>query len=830
MHRDFIWLLRLRMKLLIVEDSLDTFQLISGFINSFWTGQFNIERVSGYSDGLTSVFRQEHDIYLIDEYLEGGSALDLLVELKSRGLRKPVIVLAEDDNRERDVRFMKAGASDYLVKRSIQPSILDRSIRYALQRAEFEDNLRVTTTRLHTLVNSLHSGILFESTDRRVLYVNKPFCTMLGIDLHPRDMLDMDCNKSFHGMDLLFSSGNDFIKTVRKMVDRGELVLGEELNLIDGRIFERDFIPIIIGNVKHGFLWHYRDITDRKKTEEKLEQKIRFENIISTISASFINMPLRDTRIFMVEALGSIGSYIRADRGYIYKFDDSLSRAECSLVWQREGDDVPKIKNTVFSNLSYPWWLHRITSHENIYIEDVDALPADAVQEKNFLNEVGIRGIAMLPMVIRGRIIGVLCFDYFTNDRSFDEEILGYLRIVSEIFSNTIERQQIEQALLKSEERYALVVRGASDGIWDWDLKKGEIYYSARWKNSLGYDEMAISSDPEEWFSRVHEDDIESLRTDVESHLNQETWFFQNEYRIRTGSGEYRWMLSRGIATFSKDGTAERMVGSQTDITDRKIAEEKLKQREQEQFVRLKQMEDELLMARNIQRQLLPKKMPRLERLTINAIYEPAELLGGDFYDFIIRDDNTIGVFLCDVSGHGVPSALIASMIKMSLEDIAYEESNPSLVLKRLNRVLHDKVGHYFLTSFYCVLDIGSMSMRCSCAGHGAAMMLRDGEIHEIKPAGGIIGPFPDQEYEEERIDLKKGDRIFIYTDGITECPDSTGGFGEHQLYGIERLENFIKENRDPGDILLRELVYELYRYQGSSVFEDDVTAVLLDL
>jgi len=816
------------MRLLIVADNNETFQLISGLISSFGAGQYSVDGTTGYKQGMERILQRKHDIYLIDAYLEGRSTLDLLSELKQKNIRKPFIVIA-DDNSNLDVCFIKAGAADFLVKRGIQPNILEHAIRCAPQQARFEDNLQVTTTRLHTLINSLHSGILFESVDRRVLYVNKPFCTMLASDLNPRDMLDMDCDQPFTGIDLPFPSEEDFFNKVRKMVSEGKLVLGEELNLRDGRIFERDFIPIIIEDVEHGFLWHYRDITERKMTEKRLELKIRFENIISTISTSFINIPLQDTTTCILDALSTVGTFINADRGYIYLFNEELSQAECFLEWARNDDTIPGIKNRVISNLTYPIWFRRMTSFDNLYIKDINTLPPEALQEKRFLESSGIKGIAMLPMVIRNRLIGVLCFDYFSKEMIFDEEIMGYLRIVAEIFSNTHERQQIEQALSASEERYSLVARGASDGIWDWDLKKGEIYYSPRWKNVLGFDETAISNNPEEWFSRVHKEDIEDLRNDINRHLNQETWDFQNEYRILTRFGEYRWMLSRGMATFSKGGVAERMVGSQTDINDRKVAEEKLKQREHEQFTRIKQMEDELLMARNIQRQLLPEKMPQLNGLTINAVYKPAELLGGDFYDFVYKK-NSIGIFICDVSGHGVPSALIASMIKMSLDDITSEEESPAVVFSKLNKVLHDKVSHYFLTSFYCVLYIEQMVMHCCCAGHAAAMLLREQNIIKIKPVGGVIGPFPDQTFDEEIIDLKKGDRILLYTDGITECPDANGNFSETQLYGMTRLEQFLKENHVPGDILLKELVYDLYKYQGSAIFKDDVTALLLDL
>ncbi len=131
-------------------------------------------------------------------------------------------------------------------------------------------------------------------------------------------------------------------------------------------------------------------------------------------------------------------------------------------------------------------------------------------------------------------------------------------------------------ALRASEERYALAARGANDGLWDWDLTKNESYYSSRWKSMLGYAENSIGNSPEEWFSRVHPDDYQELERELAAHLEGQTPHFQHEHRMLHSQGDYRWMLSRGIAIRDSNGTAYRMAGSQTDITERREAEEKL--------------------------------------------------------------------------------------------------------------------------------------------------------------------------------------------------------------------------------------------------------------
>ena len=127
-----------------------------------------------------------------------------------------------------------------------------------------------------------------------------------------------------------------------------------------------------------------------------------------------------------------------------------------------------------------------------------------------------------------------------------------------------------------SEERYSLVARGANDGLWDWDYKNDQVYFSPRWKSMLGFTEAAIGNHPLEWIDRIHRDDKNRVITELHAHKCAKTSHFECEYRIKNAEESYRWMMCRGLAVRDEDDIAYRMVGSQTDITDQKKAEEKL--------------------------------------------------------------------------------------------------------------------------------------------------------------------------------------------------------------------------------------------------------------
>ena len=137
-------------------------------------------------------------------------------------------------------------------------------------------------------------------------------------------------------------------------------------------------------------------------------------------------------------------------------------------------------------------------------------------------------------------------------------------------------RKRAEEALRESEERYALAAEGANDGLWDWDLRANRVVYGQRWKAMLAYPEGEIGHTPEEWLGRVHPDDVEQLKVDLDLHLTGRTTHLQNEHRMRTRDGRWLWVLARGVAVRDAEGRATRIAGSISDIQERKESQEKL--------------------------------------------------------------------------------------------------------------------------------------------------------------------------------------------------------------------------------------------------------------
>ena len=163
------------------------------------------------------------------------------------------------------------------------------------------------------------------------------------------------------------------------------------------------------------------------------------------------------------------------------------------------------------------------------------------------------------------KALGLGACDYVTKPVDFP---VALARINAQL-----ERKMAVTELVQSEERYALAADGANDGLWDFDLRRNELYFSPRWKSMLGFHDAEIGADPEEWFGRVHADDVGRLKKDLQAHINGQAPHLESEYRVRHRDGTYRWMLARGMAVRDSAASAHRVAGSQMDINLGKVTD-----------------------------------------------------------------------------------------------------------------------------------------------------------------------------------------------------------------------------------------------------------------
>src|ERR1700739_552589 len=239
---------------------------------------------------------------------------------------------------------------------------------------------------------------------------------------------------------------------------------------------------------------------------------------------------------------------------------------------------------------------------------------------------------------------------------------------------------------------------------------------------------------------------------------------------------------------------------------------------------------NELAMARQIQLSILPHSIPKLAGLEIAARFLPMTSVAGDFYDFTHIDGKHIGILIADVSGHGLPSALIASMLQVSLTGQAGHASEPSKVLAGLNRALCGKFTHNFVTAAYVYVDLEKNLMRYAGAGHPPLMQYRGstGKAKQILENGMVLGILEDSDYTALEIPLEPGDRQVLFTDGIVEAANPA-----QKMYGDERFMRFLESNEAlNGGKFADALLSEVAGWTGQSgeqSQQDDLTIVVFD-
>jgi len=242
---------------------------------------------------------------------------------------------------------------------------------------------------------------------------------------------------------------------------------------------------------------------------------------------------------------------------------------------------------------------------------------------------------------------------------------------------------------------------------------------------------------------------------------------------------------------------------------------------------RLLSIEKELEIARQLQFSILPTSAPELPDLRLAAMYEPMTAVAGDFYDFVAADDRHVGIIVADVSGHGVPAALIASMIKVATQSVNDSACNPSEVLQRLGNILAGHLRGQFITAAYLWIDTASRTARYSAAGHPPLLLWRkaDASLRRIESNGLLFGVSPDCQYPTSEIPYQPGDRFLLYTDGVTEPENASG-----EAFGDRRLEQLMRNRQSiPAPELARHLMKEVRAWQTSKQAEDDMTLVVID-
>jgi sigma-B regulation protein RsbU (phosphoserine phosphatase) len=235
--------------------------------------------------------------------------------------------------------------------------------------------------------------------------------------------------------------------------------------------------------------------------------------------------------------------------------------------------------------------------------------------------------------------------------------------------------------------------------------------------------------------------------------------------------------------------------------------------------------EQDLDQAREIQKRLLPERIPQIRGLDVAGAWHPASVVSGDYFDVVKFGDNQIGVCICDVVGKGISAALLMANLQASFRAFASQSASPGVVVGKLNEVICNNIApDKFVTFCYCILNVTNSTLTYTSAGHWPPVLLRRSrQTLSLKDGGPPLGLFPDYSYEDVELLLESGDRLVLYTDGLTEAQNSEGlEFGEHNLTRIGN-QNMRLTAADLLETLRREVTAFC-----NNTFHDDLTLVVV--
>jgi phosphoserine phosphatase RsbU/P len=291
--------------------------------------------------------------------------------------------------------------------------------------------------------------------------------------------------------------------------------------------------------------------------------------------------------------------------------------------------------------------------------------------------------------------------------------------------------------------------------------------------------------------------------------------------------------MQHGVADFvEKPWTNARLLevlekqiamGRERRASRRRMAQES--QSQKEMALQFQHQEHEVAEARSIQQGLLPISIPQQPGYQIAGAWQPAQTVGGDYYDVLMFDQATLGLCIADVAGKGLPAALLMSNLQAGVRGLASASLSPDGLCARLNSLAcHNTGGDRFITLFYALLDGPGRRLSYTNAGHNAPFLLRrDGSYQRLQAGGSVLGVFPDQKFAVGDVQLAPGDRVVFFTDGVTEACDEAG-----EEFGEARLLQLLQVHRSASASQLQARILAVAGEFCRGHWQDDATLLVL--
>jgi len=556
----------------------------------------------------------------------------------------------------------------------------------------------------------------------------------------------------------------------------------------DGTIIDVEINATLLqdkGGAPTGIRGVTRDVTEKKRIERALRRnEEKYRTILETIQDGYFETDTKGNFIYINDPYGSIIGYTN---------DELTGKSYRVLMDKKNARNVFTHFSTVF--------------------------------------QTGKPAYISLGKLIKKSGDEVFCECSVSLLRDDTDEVKGFCGIIRDI----TQRVENERALRESEQRYRLLAENSNDVIWTMDTNLDFTYISPSNVNlsgftpeevmSLALDEI-ITPDSLEKILSFFSEEISTIKNGIDPDPRKKRIMELEQYAKDGSINDIEVNMS---FLHDTEGKVTGILGISRDITARKKAEKALRESEENLRQRNEIIEKDLTTAQLIQRSLISNTIMSADNITIDYRYLPLDAVGGDYFSFTELQEGGLGVFVGDVSSHGVTAALFLALIKATTDRICRKHAlEPQQYMRELNTELLDNMPLSFLTAIYGIFhpagESGSVSFTFSCAGHPYPLLhnKKTGTVEFIRSRGTLIGMLDDINIEQKTITMEKGDRLYLYTDGLPETMNS-----KDQMIEFDNLPGLILDASRPSlHETLDTIIHTVKKFKGNTRFMDDIILI----
>jgi len=787
------------LRILLIEHDPASARVIGGLIQSVPDLVASLQVSESLVDGVARLNSTEFDVVVMEFFLPDGAGLANIAMLKAAAPRVPIIAVGAEDDESIAVEAVHAGAQDYLVKGQLSGRWLMRSMHYAIERQSAELALHDAEEKYRGLFNHLVEGIFRTSPDGRYLMANNALARIYGY-ASPEELINRVTDI---GRRLYVQPGRR--AEFKRIMEEHDTLTGFE-----SQIYRKDGSTIWISENCHairdaqGKLLYYEgtveDITQRREVEEDLRHsEALYHSLVETLPQNIFRKDIHGCFTFANQQFcKTLGLPLEEIVG---KTDYDFFPSEMAAKFQKDDREI----------------LERGRTLETVEENQPPGKSKSYVQ------------VVKTPL------------------RGGYGQIIGLQGIFWDITAQKMAEERVRQAqgsLRESEALYHSLVDTMPQCIFRKDIEGKYTFANREFCRAINRPLEEVLGKtifdflPPEIAKLRQEDDLKVMELGRPiTHVEQNK--FQNK------DDQFIQVLKIPILD-----AANQVVGIQGmfwDISEQKLAEQRIRRANEElaasqEKLRLKnaQMEEDLKMAGEIQAAMLPNQLPTFpvgvpveqSALQFTHRYRPTGAVGGDFYNVAALSDTKAAVFICDVAGHDVRSALVTAMIRAFLEELRPLAANPGQFLTKLNRDLGGILKHtgtpVLTTAFYLVADSATGRMWYANAGHPKPLHLRraTGTVEPLtnatKRSQAALGLFDNVTYETTEVAFAPRDLVMLYTDGLYEVHNA-----KDELYTLAMLTAAARQHIQlPSGQLFDQLLEEIRTFAGTQQFDDDVCLV----